>query len=392
MATVMANDLGRVQQAWVAVDQQSIERAIPHQFSHTSHVIREPKHLDKYAKRRECILSSHSPTIIDPKVFGELLSKHSGVPKKDGGWWRKHLAPLLQIYEQMFKILETRTAYTSAYEDFYMLYESELHSANSGANPVEYPESHAQTMAKLKVGMTPPRASSCFKVEGIRMTIDVRFAFGALAERVYSHLVSQPEKNQAQIGSWGDFAVFIYDTCIRDADIASKIASSMQAHRQGILTGLRIIQAEWRLSRLLIMTKQSQGGTLSGEERKRLAEVVEKRLAVQKEYAATIQEVYERNCKFKHYISKKEFDVPLRECFKHWEELIMALKRLTMSYETVSAELPNVVSSSKEDSDRGRWYTCPNGHIFTINDYGDTILTNCCYECGATMDVIGRKL
>ncbi|KAG8833025.1 hypothetical protein FRC17_000148 [Serendipita sp. 399] len=352
IATKMAKKLGSVQQAWATIDQSALEQAITLQISHRSQFTKELVHLERQAKVRDTLLSKAASSVVSLDVFDKLLLRYSGLPKGDAEQWKKEVKPLFQIYSRVVEILETRTAHTSAYEaSFSMLYDVELHLAKSGPNPPQYPERYALRMAKLKVGMTPPRADTRFEVEGIWMTIDVRFTLGALAERVYSHLVAQLEKNPAQIDAWGNFTAFIYDTCKRDANIAFKIASSTQAHRQELLTSLRIIKAVWRSTQFMVIMKQSRESGLTGEERKLLTNLVEERLTLQKKNAATIRNQYNRNGGLGRDVIEREFDVPIREYIKNWEDLISTLKRPSVFYETVSEkEIRDVVGSFKEYS------------------------------------------
>ncbi|KAG8784877.1 hypothetical protein FRC19_000650 [Serendipita sp. 401] len=383
----MAKQLRSVHSVWAALDHLSLEKTVTSQVTHRPQFTKGPKALDKHAEFRNILLSNTVQSVVPLDVFNRSLPKYSGLPKADSDQWRKDVEPLLQIYEQVTKVLETRTAHTSAYEaSFSMLYEAELRSALMGPNPPQYPERYALRISKLKVGMTPPRADTRFAVEGIWLTIDVRFALGTLAERVFSHLASQPERNQAQIDAWGHFTAFIYNTCSRDAGIAFKLASSTQAHRQQLLTSMRIIKSAWRATQFLVISRQSQGMASDIEEREILTREVEDRLSLQRKNAEAIRETYIRQGGLSREVVERDFDVPVRECFKYWEDLVTTLKRPAVFYSAVSEkELQEVVGSFKEFSHRGHWYTCPNGHIFTIGECGGAMQISRCHECGSTI-------
>ncbi|KAG8780644.1 hypothetical protein FRC16_003069 [Serendipita sp. 398] len=248
-------------------------------------------------------------------------------------------------------------------------------------------------MARLKVGTTPACADARFVVEGIWITLDIRFALGALAERVYSRLSSQPKRNQAQIDAWGHFTTFIYDTCSRDAGIAFNIASSTQAHRQKLLTSLGIVRSVWRNTRFLVTSKQSREEALGVEERINLMREVEERLGLQKKNVGFIREAYVRQGVLTHDTIERDFGAPAQEYLNHWEILVSALRQPGGFYQAVSEkEAQGAVESFTECTHRSHWQICPNGHIFTIGACGSAVSNGRCYECKATTSDVSHQM
>ncbi|KAG8815447.1 hypothetical protein FRC19_001025, partial [Serendipita sp. 401] len=293
IATRLATQLRSVHQAWLGVDHSSIEQAVIAQSLHRPEFTTKPRFLTARETLRNKLLSDDAQSIVPSDVFCKSLLRYNSLPKVDANQWKNSTKPLLEIYEQVSKILDTRKAHNSAYQaSLSILFESELKSATESSDSPEYPEAYALKMARLKVGTTPACADARFVVEGIWITLDIRFALGALAERVYSRLSSQPKRNQAQIDAWGHFTTFIYDTCSRDAGIAFNIASSTQAHRQKLLTSLGIVRSVWRNTRFLVTSKQSREEALGGEERINLMREVEERLGLQKKNVGSIREAY----------------------------------------------------------------------------------------------------
>jgi hypothetical protein len=193
-------------------------------------------------------------------------------------------------------------------------------------------------MAKTKVGMAPPRADSRFQVEAIWMSIDIRGAIGGLAEKVFFNLSENHAASIAQRNSWADFTELIYDSCDRDAQYAIKIARTTNAHRQELLSGLRIVRAGWRRMQFMVLVKQAQREGLAGEERELLSEQMEGRLLEAREASQRLRTRCISNGNLRDISVKDEFDVPLAQTFKHWEELIEKLNRPEVFYQAVSEE------------------------------------------------------
>ncbi|PWW74664.1 hypothetical protein C7212DRAFT_358855 [Tuber magnatum] len=70
------------------------------------------------------------------------------------------------------------------------------------------------------------------------------------------------------------------------------------------------------------------------------------------------------------------------------------LNGVTVFYTPVSTEEKRLVhlAMSAEFSSTGRWYTCPNGHPFTIGDCGMARQARPCPDCGATIGGTGYQL
>lgn len=251
------------------------------------------------------------------------------------------------------KLSVARTAHASAYEAaFSMLYEQELIIARQGPRLPKQAEVFALRAAKIKVGMAPPRADTRFQVEAIWTTIDVRFMLASLAEKVYHALSQDSAENLHHIESWERFISFVYASCHRDAALASRIASTTSAHRQKLLSELRTLKTTWRSLQFKVMVAQSQKTGFSLDARKDLTKFVEDQLKVTKREATIKRHECTKHGGLASNIVEEEFDLPLQECFKHWEDLIEALNRPEVFYQSVSdEELRQVVSSFTEYSE-----------------------------------------
>ncbi|CCA73010.1 related to ECM32-DNA dependent ATPase/DNA helicase B [Serendipita indica DSM 11827] len=285
----------------------------------------------------------------------------------------------LQMRKRASDILAGRAAHMVAYEASYsMLYEHELARVQKGPFAPKYPERVALQSAKTKIGMPPPRADTRFKVEAIWMTIDIRHVLGSLAEKIHSRLSSQASHSQQQLEALQQFIIFIYHSCQLDSNAAIKIAQSSDAYRQELLSSMRQIKTTWRLVRVekaLFLVKRQMRGRLE-----------EARLA-----ARTVRNACSTKSGANFAMISQEFDAPMEKVFKQWQELGDHLSRPSVFYQPVSDdELYAVIGSFTEYRHRGHWYTCPNGHIFTIADCGGATMTSQCHECGAVIGGTGH--
>jgi hypothetical protein len=245
-----------------------------------------------------------------------------------------------------------RTAHSSAYEaSFSMLYEGELEAARHGPRPPKHPETFALRTAKTKVGMAPPRADTRFQVEAIWISIDIRGMVSGLAEQWFSALLEKVGASSGQLGGWISFITFIHDSCSHDAECAAKIARTTSAHRQELLSGLRIFRATWRRTQFDAIVKQATPGGLDSEGRRLLAESAEARLLLTREGARDFKHRCTSNGRIQATVVQDEFDLPLEQMFNRWQELVEALKRPTVFYQSVTDEERRQVIGSFEYSE-----------------------------------------
>ncbi|CAG8748806.1 13707_t:CDS:2, partial [Acaulospora colombiana] len=126
------------------------------------------------------------------------------------------------------------------------------------------------------------------------------------------------------------------------------------------------------------ISKQVEEEGLSPEGRKKLAKTVENYLLNTKEEAAQARDA---NVNLPSSVVQDEFEEPLSEVLKQWEELILTLDRPSVFYQPVTEEEKRSVIASFT-AEYSHWYTCVNGHIFTIANCGGANQVSRCNECG----------
>jgi len=346
----MAKELRSIQVSFNGIDRAAIEQAMIAKVVARPDILISSKSLKIAQKQRDRLTSTlESSTILPVDFLGEKMRNVCGLPKAETEPWTTTLHRLLQIYQRSIMLSSQRTAHSSAYEaSFSMLYGGELEAARQGPRPPKHPETFALRVAKTKVGMAPPRADTRFQVEAIWMSIDIRGMISGLAEKWFSTLLEKAGASSGQLTGWIDFITFIHDSCSHDAQCAAKIAGTSSAHRQELLSGLRVFRASWRRMQFEVIAQQASPGGLDSEGRRLLAESTEQRLLLIKEAARDFKHRYISNGRMLSTVVRDEFDVPLEQVFNNWEELIATLNRPTVFYQSVSDdERRQVIGSFK---------------------------------------------
>ena len=340
VATRMAREHGLLHTTFNAIERLILEQAIIRGVTARSDFTLSDKALQATLNKRNRLThSSNSTNVLPVELLGPQMHSICGLPKKDCTLWTTTIRPLLDVYRKVSVLSSQRTAHSSAYDaSFSMIYENELELARQGPRSPKHPETFALQVAKTKVGMAPPRADTRFQVEAIWMSIEIRVLMGILAEKYFSVLVEKKDASAAQVQAWAYFIMFIHDSCAHDAMRAIMIARATSAHRQELLSGLRVFRASWRCVQFDAVVKQSQAGGLSTEERVSLITSVEQRLVTTKEDAQRFRVRCISPGRIPSSTISDEFDAPLNQCFQHWEELIQTLSRPSVFYQSVSDE------------------------------------------------------
>ncbi|CAG7854327.1 NFX1-type zinc finger-containing protein 1 [Serendipita indica DSM 11827] len=384
VATTMARELQSMQQELSTISTAGTDIDVLLPFN-----VLEERFLSQKDYRTKILTPGRALPIVNERLLGLQMRKVCSLQAPNARRWSEAVKPYLDIYKRASDILAGRAAHMVAYEASYsMLYEHELARVQKGPFAPKYPERVALQSAKTKIGMPPPRADTRFKVEAIWMTIDIRHVLGSLAEKIHSRLSSQASHSQQQLEALQQFIIFIYHSCQLDSNAAIKIAQSSDAYRQELLSSMRQIKTTWRLVRV---EKGSLPGQETNEGRVARGKDVLQRLEEARLAARTVRNACSTKSGVNFAMISQEFDAPMEKVFKQWQELGDHLSRPSVFYQPVSDdELYAVIGSFTEYRHRGHWYTCPNGHIFTIADCGGATMTSQCHECGAVIGGTGH--
>lgn len=351
-ATYMARSLHSIHNVLANLNRQPVD--ITTIFALDPAFVLSPTQLEKLERTKHHHLSATKVnSALSESLLWSQMDQICGLLKSDCTRWIRATKPFQVIYAQAAELSVTRTASLNAYDaSLSMLYERELERSRRDPRPAKRPEDYALMVAKIKVGMEPPRIDTRFQVESIWTTIDVRFQLGSLAGKVHSALSQMSHVNDQQLDAWGRFTLFIYHSCLRDASLATRIASSTNAHRQKLLSDMRAIKASWHIAQFEAMATQGHYDRITPEAREALTFDMQSRLDSAKKEAQHKRNEYTHHTGLDIRLVEEQFDLPLQECFVHWEDLITSLHQPSVFYQPVAEdEIRQVLSSFTEYSE-----------------------------------------
>ena len=186
--------------------------------------------------------------------------------------WNNIVRDLTKIYKDAADICDIRSAHTNAWEAaFSFLYEQEMDKAVS--DPARCPQEDVMHIARMEVGIPQPRADKRFHVEAIWATLQIRFTLVELTQ-AWSMAVKDLEDSiypRSERQEWGNYTIFLLESCEKDVEIAYEIAGASDSRRQ--MTKTRLLSLRVQLEKCRFNTEMSkQFGLLDGEQRLKLAE------------------------------------------------------------------------------------------------------------------------
>ena len=210
------------------------------------------------AKARSKVLSSNKEAPISERDIHPANLQLHGIDGSVVDVWRKAMHELLLVYRQVVQVAETRSAHTEAWEAaLSCLHEREVDAALSdlGTSPRE-PMTHAMRVAKIKIGQPRPLADRRFLVEAIWLTLHIRLILTDMMTTWLDKISKRTGNgvNTNQQLAWATYIVFLFKSCLRDADVAFAVAKDSESHRQVSKTALyqmRISLEEFRFDMMM---------------------------------------------------------------------------------------------------------------------------------------------
>jgi len=195
---------------------------------------------------------------------------------------------------------------------------------------------------------------------------------------------------------WGNYTMFLLESCEKDVGIAYEIAEASDSRRQMTKTRLLSLRAELEKCRLNIEMSKQFG--LWGEQRLKFAEEAN-------EAGNNVERVMVKTAR--QHLDALPHDIPgwFAENFleaaktirKEWHNLERTLKSGTF-YEPLSLDEKMAIVKALDFSHTGHFYTCQNGHAFVITECGGAVQASRCPECGQpiggqnhTLDTSNRR-
>jgi hypothetical protein len=199
-----------------------------------------------------------------------------------------------KVYQDAYDIATTQSSHRIAYESaLSRLYRQELGAIVPESQIQAADQEKALSLAKVKVGMSPPLADRRFFVEAIWVTIDLRLMAATIASEFQEQVARAERENQSiisralrwmssapkpegQAKAFSLFVEFIHNTCTIDAQLAQKTAEASGASRQVLKCELKLLLITLEEFNFKVRLLQGEPAATLTEKRKELATVAKR--------------------------------------------------------------------------------------------------------------------
>jgi hypothetical protein len=291
-------------------------------------------------------------------------------------------------------------AYGAALATLYRLELSAIASDPSRAT--DEPEPIAIAEVNKKIGQPPHKADTRFQVEAFFLCLEVRYTLAEIAQsRIEGLKVSSSSRDETIVRHerlWRSFVSFIYESCIRDAEKALKIAEKSSASRLAAHAGVNILRGKLELFRFEILEErkllarqgrlnddsraelstktQLEGNSASGQMKILQRTYIRSRPVSDMAQLKSEREWFAENCHAKGDKFVKEYDAlathlrtdrgyePLS--LKEREDIVKAFGFCKFIFQFSSKR--HIVDGIFFAAHRGHFYNCENGHTFVIGE------------------------
>jgi hypothetical protein len=230
------------------------------------------------AQRRTRFGLESEPLPSDEISQPNMKSVH-GFSGVEGTAWNKVVCDLLNLYKKVADVARTRGPHVQAYgAALATLYRLELSAiASDPARATDAPEPIAIAEVNKKIGQPPHKADTRFQVEAFFLSLEVRYMLAEIAQSRIEGLKVSSSSGEIVLRHerlWRSFVSFIYESCIRDAEKALKIAEKSSASRLAAHAGINILRGKLELFRFEILGERTvlvRQGLLNDERRAELS-------------------------------------------------------------------------------------------------------------------------
>jgi hypothetical protein len=294
-----------------------------------------------------------------------------------------------------------------------MLYDQELVRVSTRPRPPSHPEGVAIAMAKRLTGTNPPHADKRFRVEAIWLSMELRYILGSIIlARLETLKRHTQDADDQRLILWSDFAELVFVSCTDDARLAAKITTESGAAVQSLEATVKSCRAIQELIKARCSIAEARG-RFSEMREDWLSEANRLKAEVESDSRKAQLEFLRKPGSRERQIQviSEKLTIPLTSLLEKWEEIITSLSRTTFQSAPPSREelaaiirvfgdsefylnsnLMHKLTTCLISAHRGHWFTCPNGHIFSIGECGGAMQTSRCNECGEAIGGGGHTL
>jgi hypothetical protein len=237
----------------------------------------EAENFDKLSAHRKTRFGREFEPLPPDEISQASMTDIHGFSRKEGEAWNKVVCDLLGLYRKVANVAGTRGPHVRAYwAAFTALYRLELSAIASDPKRATDTPGHVAIAEVMKKIDQPPQADTRFQVEGFFLSLELRYTLAEVAQsRIEGLNVSSGKEIVLRHERlWRSFVSFIYESCIRDAEKALKIAQKSSASRLAAKAGVNILRGKLELFRFEILAERtllSRQGLLNSERRAELS-------------------------------------------------------------------------------------------------------------------------
>jgi hypothetical protein len=219
--------------------------------------------IDTLSARRSTRFGLESEPLPHDDISQPSMKAVHGFSGVEGRAWIKVVRDLLKLYRKVADVAQTRGPHVQAYgAALATLYRLELSAiASDPARATDEPEPVAIAEVNKKIGQPPHKADTRFQVEAFFLSLEVRYMLAEIAQSRIEGLneasSSRDETVLRHERLWRSFVSFIYESCIRDAEKALKIAEKSSASRLAAHAGVNILRGKLELFRFEILGERT---------------------------------------------------------------------------------------------------------------------------------------
>ena len=356
---------------------------------------------DKLSTHRRTRFGREFEPLSPDEISEASMTNIHGFSRDEARAWNKVVRDLLRLYKQVANVAGTRGPHVRAYGAARAtLYRLELSAiASDPERATDTPEPVAIAEVNKKIGQPPHKADTRFQVEGFFLSLELRYTLAEIAQSRIEGLnvSSRKEIVLRHERLWRSFVSFIYESCIRDAEKALKIAQKSSASRLAANAGVNILRGKLELFRFEILVERtllSRQGLLNDDRRAELIAKTRQEAESVKLEMKRLQTTYTRsrpvistvadltlerkwfleNCQEKGDKFVKEYEVLATHLrteieyepfsLKEKEDIVKSFGfcKISTLYRRISMTVYLFAAH------RGHFYNCENGHTFVIGE------------------------
>jgi hypothetical protein len=393
IASQMLHTIGEISTSLAQVDKDAMETRLV-EIASKIQLKRKPlpeAQIKIRSKKRQQTLRETRDMPLDWPMLNPGAAQVHGIPPGDVKAWKEATHTLFFAYRRASDIARKRSSHVHAWDaSVSFLFRREMDfAANHPERAPRRPAEHAMRVARMQVGQARPLADQRYKVQAIWVTVRVRFILAHLARAWLKAMFDRAGAAEHQ-RTWADFARFLLQTALQDAQIALKLADDSGSVRQRTESALLVMHGELQLRAFSLYMSLQTGTATDAEARMKL---VERNQILRAKAEGYMQATIDHHIAIErapHLRAAEDewldvhFRQPAAKIMNQWDDLDATCRAGTF-YQPISDQdyaevvrafnfcepFVDLYSSSAHAiyaAHTGHFYQCPNGHMYVIGE------------------------